>query len=283
MLPLRPALRLSIFIALAALGTSACDTLECDDGGRLEAAYQQGQVEAAAQNEADFQRGQREGLSLTFADGEREGYILGFEEGYAAGYWESGDYEAGYSTGFSLGFDEAEADPRACEGGDEAGYSAGFALGDADGYGVGYQVGFDDYYRPCAGVQERQSPPAADADGPSPEDIGQCHGRGLRSARDSGAFLRGRDAGIAANEQYLAGYQTQYERGFIEGSGEGERIAYDEGLSLGFSDGADEGWQSAWYYCHDLAFPEGYDAGYDAGYQAGYSEGSYEGDTIEGC
>ena len=272
-----------ILAALIAFGGAGCDTLECQDGGRLEVAYQEGQAQAAAQNEADFQRGQREGLGLSFADGEREGYQVGFDEGYASGYWNSGDYEAGYSTGYSLGFDEGAGDPGACEGGDEAGYTDGFTIGESDGYSVGYEIGFDDYYRPCTVAPNRLSPRQADEDAPTAEDIGQCHSRGVNSARDTGAFLRGRSAGIAANDEYLAGYGTQYEVGLDDGAREGEQIAYDEGLSIGYSDGAEEGWESAWYGCYDIGFPDGYNAGYDDGYQSGYSEGSYEGDLGEGC
>ena len=276
------ALSLALATALLSLSLSACDTLECQDGGRLESAYQQGEAAALAQNQADFEEGRRQGLALTYADGEAEGYVAGFDDGYASGFWDSGDYELGYGTGYNLGFDDGFSTPAACELGDEDGYADGFGLGDGDGYALGYELGYADYFEPC-GILPDDSASPKKADEPSAEDIGQCHGRGMRSVRDAASFSRGRAAGVAQNDDYLSGYNRQYEIGFLEGESIGRDDAYDEGVSQGYTVGADEGWQTAWYDCYDQAYPDGYAAGYDSGYDAGYSDGSYAGGSGSEC
>ncbi len=280
---IRYRLVLAMATALLALSLSGCDSLECQDGGRLGAAYQQGEAAAIAQNEADYDEGLSQGLALTYDDGETEGRVAGFDAGYASGFSDSGDYELGYGTGYSLGFDDGFSTPAACELGDEDGYAAGFGLGDGDGYALGYEAGYADNYQNCGILPDDSATQSKNDDEPSAEDIGICHGRGASSVRDTGSFARGRAAGIAQNEDYQEGYNRQYEIGFGEGESIGRDDAYDEGLTQGYNVGADEGWQTARYDCYDRAYPDGYAAGYDSGYQAGYADGSYEGDRGSDC
>lgn len=272
-----PAIVLCLVPAVMLL-SAGCDTLECQDGGRLEEAYNDGERIARLQNEQNFERGRLEGLGLTRQDGEDEGYQAGWQDGYDSGFGNDADYEAGYYEGYDLGLDLGLGDSDACASGDDAGYAEGWQFGDADGYEVGYQVGYSDWYRPCGVASDVNPSKSHEEQSADPEEIGQCHSRGMRSARDSGAFGRGRRAGAAQNPEYQAGYQEQYELGLAGGQLEGEAAAYEEGYVLGYAAGFDEGYLLSWYDCYDRAYSEGYDAGYDEGHRAGYEEGSYDGD-----
>ena len=69
--PARMWLRSCLLALAVAFGATACDQLDCFDGAQLESAYRTGEAQAAAENQAAFERGRTDGLAATREDGAR--------------------------------------------------------------------------------------------------------------------------------------------------------------------------------------------------------------------
>jgi flagellar biosynthesis/type III secretory pathway protein FliH len=269
--PARMWLRSCLLALVVAFGATACDRLDCFDGAQLESAYRTGEAQAAAENQAAFERGRTDGLAATRADGEREGWQAGYDDGYADGYEEM--YDDGYDRGWVDGGNgavDAGCSAGAADGdgdGYDAGYGDGHDAGYEDAYGDGWNTGWNDGAATCPAARKR----------PDPEDVRACQVRGHDAVIDPWAYARGLDEGKRLNPEYQAGFQEAYPRGWSAGAPVGRDAGWDAGYADGHAAGWEAGFEAGYVSCYDQVYAAAYADGWDSGYTAGWDTGWYAG------
>lgn len=271
----------ALLIALALLAMAPGCEVDCFDGAALESSYRDGAAAARAANDAAYQQGRTQGLSLTREDGLADGDCDGYEDGYGAGYASTQGYSAGYADGYSSGGSDGSFDPSACSAGANDGYAAGDAAAYSEGHDAGYAEGWDPGYEDgyaegastCTSARVLAAPAPKREDAPDPDDLRECKSRGYDDATDPSAQLRGFSDGKRENPEYQAGYRAAYPAAFVQGEAIGVDDGYDDGYADGYANGYDDSYSVVYGACFAAAWSDGYEAGYDPGLESGYTEG----------